>query len=223
MSILLTERDTDILEVLTHKVRTLSVGQVSRTWWKGAGSTAVAKSRLRMLFRDDLINLESAPAHPEIVLTACIVSWEVDGATPDWNAVSYQLQSRWREHPVLTGCVSATKKAAAQFGGYGGRPSRAVERTHDLHMAQVFLHFRANRPDLACSWISEDQIKYERKVMRPEDRRTHASNARGKLPDAILRLSSGVRAIEFGGAYGKDKLQAFHSYCKEHSFPYEIW
>jgi len=29
--------------------------------------------------------------------------------------------------------------------------------------------------------------------------------------------------IEFGGSYGKRKVQAFHDYCEEHSLPYEIW
>jgi len=84
-------------------------------------------------------------------------------------------------------------------------------------MAQVYLFYRLRRPELLPLWVFEEQVKSER-------RRAGGRSAHGeKLPDVILRSGSGTRVIEFGGAYGKDKLIAFHGYCKERLLAYEIW
>ncbi len=224
VAIILTSRDLQILDTLTRRVRVMSIQQIARTWWaESADCTRVAQNRLRALEAEGLLHIDSAPAHPELQLEEPVARWALDERSPDFGAVSYQLQSRWREHPILTSCVSASKIAANRFGGYGGRPPRAVERTHDIHMAQVFLRYRKEHPALIKHWVFEEQVKAERKRAARSAERLYVSDAGEKLPDAFLRSPSGTKVIEFGGAYGKDKLQAFHAYCKEHSFPYEIW
>ncbi len=229
MGTTLTSRDIEIFDALTRRVRVFSLRQIARTWWtESVDSNRVAENRLRLFLAEKLLHIERAPAHPELQLQTPIVSWDLGGPVPDFAAVSYRLQSRWREHPVLTTCVSASKTAADRFGGYGGRPPRAVERTHDIHMAQVFLCYRQRNPELVKNWVFEEQVKAERKRAARSERLggllpSYESNANEKLPDAFLRLQHGTRVIEFGGAYGKDKLIAFHGYCKEYSFPYEIW
>jgi hypothetical protein len=84
-------------------------------------------------------------------------------------------------------------------------------------MAQVFLRYRLREPALIRQWIFEEQVKTERRIERAGPKYGE------KLPDAFLRSDSGERAIEFGGAYGKDKVAAFHGYCKERSLAYELW
>jgi len=84
-------------------------------------------------------------------------------------------------------------------------------------MAQVYLFYRVRHPELVPHWVFEEQIKSERRHAR------HESGAAEKLPDAVVRSDSFTRVVEFGGAYGKDKLAAFHGYCKEYAFSYEIW
>jgi hypothetical protein len=221
VALVLTKRDLEIFDTLTMRVRVLSLAQVARTWWPEAKEqTRVAENRLRILAAENLLHIERAPAHPEIQIEAPVAIWNLGQPEPDFGAVCYQLQSRWHQHPVLTPCVSASRTAADRFGGYGGRPPRSVERTHDIHMAQVFLRFRDRQPETVADWVFEEQVKSERKLA---GRRSAPSQPGEKLPDAFLRSQSGTRVIEFGGAYGKDKLIAFHGYCKEHSFPYEIW
>ena len=44
-----------------------------------------------------------------------------------------------------------------------------------------------------------------------------------KLPDALLLRSGTAHVVEFGGAYSKEKLRAFHSYCQQQELSYEIW
>jgi len=224
MALVLTKRDLEIFDTLTKRVRVLSLAQVGRTWWPEAKEPArIAENRLQILVGESLLQIERAPAHPEIQIDAPVASWALGQAEPNFGAVSYQLQSRWHEHPVLTPCVSASRAAADRFGGYGGRPPRSVERTHDIHMAQVFLRFRGRHPESVRDWVFEEQVKIERKLAGHRSAPSQGSQPGEKLPDAFLRSKSGTRVIEFGGAYGKDKLIAFHGYCKEHSFPYEIW
>jgi hypothetical protein len=214
----LTARDLEIMHALTKHVRVFSLSQIARTWWPGSENPArAAENRLRLLAADDLLDIERAPAHPELELENPVASWALEQPAPNFGAVSNKLQKRWGSHPVLTPCISASKTAANRFGGYGGRPPRAVERTHDIHMTQVYLVYRRRHPELLPSWVFEEQVKAERKLAAD---RTPPGE---KLPDVILRTSAGTRVIEFGGAYGKDKLLAFHRYCKEHLLPYEIW
>jgi hypothetical protein len=215
---LLTVRDHEILEALTRHVRVFSLCQVARTWWSDAENpTRAAERRLHQLAGENLLSIERAPAHPELKLEAPIACWNLNAAEPNFGAVSYELQRRWHAHPVLTACVSASRLAADRLGGYGGRPPRSIERTHDIHMAQVYLLYRLRQPELLPDWVFEEQVKVERRLAAGN------SNHGNKLPDVLLRTKPKTRAIEFGGAYGKDKLIAFHRYCKEQLLPYEIW
>jgi hypothetical protein len=94
------------------------------------------------------------------------------------------------------------------FGGHGGRFPRESEETHDLHLATVYLRFRSVSPELTISWVHEEEIKRDRRQRR------------GKLPDAMVGKA---RVVEFGGAYKKDKLMAFHKFCETRGFNYEVW
>lgn len=159
--------------------------------------------------------MERAMAHPEIQLDAPVIVWEPSSPSPDFGKASYRLQSRWCDSPVRTLCVSASELAARQHGGFCTRLPRAVELTHDIHLSQVFLTYRSRHPELIKHWVFEEQIKSER--------RRSPSPPGEKLPDVVLRLDNGLRVIEFGGAYGKEKLKAFHEYCLHNSLPYEVW
>lgn len=210
----LTKRDVEILEALTQRVRVFSLGQIARTWWANSkNSPDNASDRLKILASENLVELHRAPAHPEIEMTAPVIDWAPGDLTPDLGSSSYKLQSRWNQHPVMTVCVSATRTAMNRLGGHGGRPPREIERTHDIHMAAVYLLYRSKTPEILPSWIFEERIKQERKREKFE-----------RLPDVILRDRSGAeRVVEFGGAYSKAKLELFHRYCKEKKLPYEVW
>lgn len=189
-----------------------SLPQVARTWWKDSRCPeAAAQVRVRDLASAGLVQVQRAPAHPEIPLTSPMVVWDRCQPKPDFGAVAYQLQARWKEHPVATTCIIASQTAARMFSGHGGRFSRAVERTHDLHHAAVYLLYRLRTPELLDGWKHEEEIRQNR------GRNT------GRLPDAILEVAGERRAIEFGGSYSKQKLMAFHAYCERQSLSYEVW
>lgn len=215
---LLTNRDREILKALTHHVRVFSLDQIARTWWADSevnSPTRSADTRLKQLKTAGLVTIERLPARPELPLQSPVFSWSPSEPDPHFAAISYRLQNRWRDHPVLTPCVSASKIAANRFGGYGGRPPRAVERTHDIHMAGVYLIYRTVKPETLPFWVFEEQVKAER--------RKQPRILGEKLPDVIIRTPESTRVVEFGGAYGTDKVVAFHGYCKDRSLSYELW
>jgi len=208
----LTARDREILQTLTHGVRVLTLGQIARTFWVGSnGGVATARARIEILRADGLVLVERAPAHPELPLEEPVIRWQPSEADPDYAAASYRLQSRWTGHPVMTTCISASRKAANRFGGHGGRLPREIERSHDIHLARVYLLYRLRSPELALGWIFEERLRGERKQRRE------------RLPDALLRNGASEKIIEFGGAYPKEKLRAFHRYCSDRELPYEVW
>ena len=77
-------------------------------------------------------------------------------------------------------------------------------------MATLYLKFREERPGDAKHWIHEEAFRREMRGY-------------GKLPDAIIRSGGFDRVIEFGGAYGKTKLENFHRFCAMRELPYELW
>jgi hypothetical protein len=87
---------------------------------------------------------------------------------------------------------------------------REIERTHDIHLARVYLIYRRRFPELLNGWVFEEKLRLEQ---------FHGE----RLPDALLRSASGEKVIEFGGAYSKAKLAAFHHFLSPKSIPYEVW
>lgn len=210
--LLFSERDRDILEALVLRVRVFSLPQLGRTWWGNTANPDLnAWQRMQMLQRDNLVVTFSGISHPELPLQKPVATWSPGTPEPAFGQISYRLQSRWALPPVATKYVTATRTARRHFGGAKGRLPRERELTHDIHLAAVYLRLRHENPSAAQQWISDETIQEQR------------GHTREKLPDAILNLPSGRLVIEFGGAYGKEKLQGFHDYCEQQALPYEIW
>ena len=207
-----TTRDMEILEVLTFKVRLLTQRQVAREWW-GGGPYALGSSRerIRKLERAGLVARTTLNARPLLELDQPVCRWQPGAPAPDADAVAHRLQSRWTEAPRTTAAIHATQKTADQLGGIGGPVRHRLQATHDLHLAEVYLNFRANSPDLAAAWVGEDVFAPSRKGE--------------KLPDAILRDSAGniLLVIEFGGKYDASRVRIFHDDCAIRGTPYELW
>lgn len=198
--------------MLTHRVRVLSLGQIARTWWAETKAPANnARARLAALEAHGLVELFYRAAHPELDLPEPLVTWTPGAPEPQLGALAYRLESRWPLQHRRTLLVVATRKAAAWFGGHGGRRPRATEVSHDLGVASLFLAFRSRASSRAAAWVSEASL---------------AADGWGKgapLPDAVLRGGGGEILIEFAGSYSKEKLEGFHEYCRVTGFSYEVW
>ncbi len=197
----ISDEASELLSALTLRVRVFSIIQIARTWPKAIAS-------LRRLEAHGLVYSFIAVAHAELLLIDPVIRWTTGDEVPKFGPASYQLRSRWKGSGTPVKCFIATRAAGRMFGGHGGRYPRESEETHDIHLAAVYLHFRLASPELAASWVHEEEIKRERKQRR------------GKLPDAFVGKN---RVVEFGGAYKKEKLMAFHKFCEARHYDYEVW
>lgn len=193
--------ERELLLDLALRVRVFSLVQIARTWPR-------AVSRLRLLERRGLLFSFTAVAHPELPLAAPVAAWTAGQYAPEFSKVAYQLRRRWCRSGVPTKCFIASKAAGRMFGGHGGRFPRESEETHDIHLAAVYLRYRSLSPALITSWVHEEEIRRDRKQQS------------GKVPDAVLNRQ---KVIEFGGAYKKAKLLAFHKFCESRNLEYEVW
>ncbi len=210
-------RDGEILDALSVRVLFFSLPQIVRTWWPTSGSSrsalVAARARLGYLAQQGWLWRTSVLACPEILLTEPLFAWAPGDPDPPhktFHRLAYHLENRFTASQQRTDVFLATEYAARVFGGCAGEVKPAAV-DHDLHLATVYLHFRASRPEDAAAWESE-------KVLAPE--REHQL-----LPDAGLRAPDGrlYAVIEMGGTYSADRLADIHSDCVSRGLRWEFY
>lgn len=210
----LTDRDRDILEVLTVRVRLLTVAQAARTWWGAASSPRrSALGRIRALEAGGFLERVPVLARPELDLSRSAAAWHPGESSPNLGRLSYELAERWSVPARRTACVVATPQARSRHKSRGQwkRAPRVSEATHDIHLAGVYLRFRREQPERAACWVPEEGL-LERGWGRER-----------RLPDALIDGPEEKTAIEFVGRYSKRKLEDFHAFCELEGLAYELW
>lgn len=209
------ERDAEILETLSLRVRTLSVEQVARTWWpEVTDPVRAARSGLRRLEVLGKVHCYSLIAHPELDLHQPLVAWSPRDPIPDFEKLAYQCVNRWTEPVRPCPAIVASATTGCEYGGWGGRFPRPSEQTHDLHLATVFLLKRGVDPELPKYWRSEELIRLRRAAK--------GHNGPDKLPDAMVTRPKRM-AIDFAGRYSATRLESFHDFCADQGLRYELW
>lgn len=159
-----------------------------------------------------LSNRSTCPSRVQLLL-----DWQPGDELPDFISLSAALRSMPLPAQRMD-YVFATQRAANLTGGFGGRGPRTSEISHDLSLARVYLQMREHQPERAQHWVSEAAIA-DQVLTRSRNRRTGQ-----KLPDAMLIERRQKTAIEYGGtSYSAQKLQAFHVFCDEQGWAYELW
>jgi hypothetical protein len=207
----ITGRDREIVQALVQKVRLFSQRQIVDYWWNGEQPNA--RRRLRRLAECGLIIRMTVQARSALPIKSPLASWQPGEPAPDFGQVAYRCQQRWRHRPTRP-CSAwiATEKAAQIFGGVQrGDLKNALQATHDLGVASVWLRLRETAPQWAYAWRGEDVLAHTR---RGE-----------KLPDAFIVDESGqvIWVIEFGGGYDTERVKAFHQDCVHRALPYQLW
>ncbi len=210
----LTPRDDEILRTLALSVRMLSLAQVAKAWWMPTpAGQANARRRLASVAETGLLRSAHVHARPLPELPGPVLAWNPGGPDPDFDAISWTLQSRWTKPPRRIVVYFVTRRGANQYGGrLRGKIKQELQATHDLGVAEVYLQLRARAPEVALRWTGEDTLRLTRK--------------RQKIPDAVLRPSApNARplVIEFGGAYDARRVRSFHRDCSQRKLSYEIW
>jgi hypothetical protein len=189
----LTSRDAEIIQALVQKVRLFGLRQIAEHWWHG-----------------ELANARRRPVPP---LDSPLVNWRPGEPAPDFGQVAYRCRQRWHMRPTRP-CTAwiATERGEQLFGGVRrGELKHAMQATHDLGVAAVWLRLKKVAPDCAAAWRSEDLLAHTR---RGE-----------KLPDAFVvdRAEQVIAVIEFGGGYDAQRVEAFHQDCMARKLPYQLW
>lgn len=207
----ITRRDEEIAQALVQKVRLFSQRQVADHWWNGELTNA--RRRLKRLAHSGLVARITVQARPVPLLESPLVIWQPGNLAPDPGQIAYRCQQRWRTRPSRP-CTAwiATERAAQLFGGVcRGELKHALQATHDLGVAAVWLRLRQVSPDWAVAWRSEDVLAHTRRGQ--------------KLPDAFIvdQNEKVIWVIEFGGGYDTERVQAFHEDCAHRAIPYQLW
>ena len=210
-----TPRDGAILAALCSRVRLFSLPQIAETWWPEAADPAdAARRRLAKLAADDLVEVLRVAAAPLPPLDGPILSWAPGEPDPDCGAAAYRCQSRWAAAgPRATTVYAGTRTAAGVYGGSAaGKLKTGYHATHDIGVSEIYLRLLRDDPESAARWVGEDRL---------------APYRRGrKLPDAVLAGRADATpelVLEFGGAYDKRRVAAFHRECADRRLPYEVW
>jgi hypothetical protein len=137
--------------------------------------------------------------------------WRPGDQAPCARKLSEAARRRWPITAQPTEVYWASRLAANLFGSSAGRLSPLEHRGHDLHLAEVYVCFRSQRPQEAPMWRGEDSLP--------------KAGYRQKDPDAFLLDTHGrIRlVVESAGRYGARQVEAFHGHCCERSLPYELW
>ncbi len=203
----LTERDLQIVEVLTHRVPLLSIAQTAREWF---GSTprapANAAARMRILQEKGFVEHFTLMASAELELRQPLARWRPGDPQPALERIVPMGVHRWAQ-PVPTPVITASAQAARSFGG--NEPClRLASITHDLHLAQIFLKQNVH---LRRRWVPESTLM--------------ATARRGtRVPDALIRLGGTSVLVELvGDAYRPADLVKLHRYAASKGYRYEIW
>lgn len=207
----LTPRDREILQGLVLKVRLFTQRQIADHWF---GSELVnARRRLKRLGAAMLLMRMTVHARPLPRLESPLVNWQPGQLSPDFGAVAYRCQQRWRMRPPRPCTVwLATERAAQLFGGVRrGMLKQPTQATHDLGVAAVWLRLREAAPAWGDAWRGEDLLAHTR---RGE-----------KIPDAFIvdAHEQVTWVIEFGGGYDAARIAAFHTDCTHRDLPYQLW
>lgn len=206
----ITDRDRQILHVLTRQLRVGTAEQFATLW--ADGSPKSVQRRLAVLVRWELL------ATAEVVLlripvTEPLVSVECGGPAPQFGPLAWLLQKRWergvRQRVTIYWASALTVRL---FGGVGGRLRQPFQLAHDLLVSDVYVLQVQQEPTTAQHWLGEDFARQQQFAV-------------GKVPDAFLLNPYGdiERVIEIGGQYSANRLRALHRHCDRHGWSYEIW
>lgn len=207
----LTTRDEEILTALSLYVRFFSQKQVCTHWFDG--DPANTRRRMRQLQAEGLVDQVALRARSIPPLNKPLIQWQPGQPTPDLAGAAHRCRSRWKLRHVQT-CTAylATLATSQRFGGrMTGEVKREMQATHDLGVAQVWLHLDQHAPNWASAWRGEDLMAHSRKGQ--------------KLPDGFIVDPQGqtLCVVEFGGAYDEQRVREFHDDCCQRSLPYQLW
>jgi hypothetical protein len=203
-----------LLDVLANHVRFLAVAQLARASFAGQRLSGRSAAQVALALADTgwlrLIKVLARPVQP---LSQPLCQWRHAEPMPDFDVLSRRLHQRAKLSAALTAIVSATAKTSAMFGESRSSAARIklTQTTHDLQVAEVFLHYVARGFAPGLQWVGEDELPDTWPIRQ--------------RPDALLVDDAGhyIRAVEYGGDYSQERLIDLHTGLSSIPLTYEVW
>ncbi|MFK7818491.1 MAG: hypothetical protein AB8G99_07225 [Planctomycetaceae bacterium] len=200
-----------VLEFLTWAVRLATDEQIQTVLELDGHSGTHASRLMRRLRTAGLVHRERI--HVGVLdLTEPLCVWAPDKPEPRLGSIAWQLLVRSKGIERKRVVVNwATRQAAKLMAGSSGQLRQPLQAEHDLGTTATYL--ACLKRDSEMLWLGEDIV-----------RRRFGDDVR-KVPDALIinRQQSIQRAIEFGGQYGRRRLETFHRFWKHRNTAWEIW
>jgi len=209
--LLWTQRDLDIVETLTRRLRLLDTEQIERIWWPDGGSLRLVRRRLRRLVEAGLLATTIANVHPSLRPDRPLVAWQPGQEEPDFWQLSIAARARWSKPSVPKELYYTTRLAANLFGSSPVGDPHFTRRDRDLLLGEVYVFYRIQKPAEAAGWIGQQAWPN--------------TAPRVKCPDVLLVNQRGgpMRAVQSAGRYRARQLDRFHRHCATSGLPYELW
>ncbi len=218
-------RDQELLHLLTEKVPIFSLRQIADTYFAGDNGNAVRT--LSRLLNRQLLSSQQLLARTPPIFNSPLALWVPGQNPPPVTRLSFQLGRRWAQQGVRTRqCYLIGPRYAALTGITNSTQlRRPIQASHELAMADLYLHFHTNRPTDASYWLAEQAYRHPHWQERLISMEGSPFAIVGQKPDVLLVDENGVvvKAIELGGVYNAKRLERFHRWCQRRSLPYEIW
>ena len=208
-----TDAELRLLNLLTWKVRVAADVQLAGFLDVADDQRAALLRRLKHLKQRGFL-ARHLVAVALFIPDAPLVNWLPDLSEPNWHAIAWQLERRWKSLSAARFWVNwATRRAAAVTGGVGGRLRQPMQLQHDLAVTAVYIARQKDTPEDE-TWVGEDAYRV---LLHPK--------GRVKVPDALIvdQQHQTRRVIELGGMYGPRRLRGFHHHWASRRIPYEIW
>ncbi len=204
MNVSLTERDLDLLAILSSKVARLTFRQLSRLAEIKSPSSAGSIRWVERLVKSRLLEQRTVNLPPVEEFAGPPYFW-----SPDKPTVS---PPEFTEEPCNVRVTNArptqvyfASRLTLNLYGFDQRQQVSNSQlTYDMHVAEIFLHYLSERPNEAERWV-------------------HSPNSiptAAYLQDSDYRVS---RLINLVDQFNFRKLEQFHDYCCERELPYELW
>ena len=211
MNLTLTDRDFDLLETLTLRVRILTLLQCAQLGWPQLRNLAAPERRMRRLVDAGLIESQVINALPPTFDEEPLVAWQPDTAEPDAVEISQSARQRAGIAARPTTVYVASARGACLFGGSArGLPSME-RRERELRLAAVYVRYRRQRPQEAAHWVGNAAVPKAGDGLKDFDASLH--HPRGWI----------LRVIHCAGRYAPRQVERFHDYCFQDDLPYELW
>lgn len=208
---MLTDRDTAILQTLAGCVPMLTVPAVAELFWPTSANHGLARKRLAALRAAGWIERHIVNASPPPPTEVPLFVWKPSAAPPDPLRLAATLRNRFAPPARPIEIIVPTARTACLFGSTARGIPSFDRRRHLLRLAEVYVCHRKGLSQATGHWIGREA-------------RTKAG-CRQKDPDALLLDGNGnvLWAIQVAGQWGEGEIERFHEYCAQARFPYELW